>query len=460
MKGLHIALDRFDRIILGVLVVLGLIVGALALAISLRGAAVVSTLPVEGGVIGSYGEIQIEFAQEMQVATTQAAFTIEPLVTGTFHWEGMSLWFKPDQAFRPGVAYVAHLGTGATSRDGRRVRKEITWHFKVRSPEVAYLKLVNGETGEVWRQSEGGGEGRQLTRTDGKVSGYGVSVDGEWIAYSAGNGSGGIDLWLVDRQGGSARLLVECGKDWCTAPAWSPDSKRIAYSREGTGGEGGSANGIPRIYTVEVSSGKSAPLYTDNTITGTEPAWSPDGTRLAFYDLGAGGIRVLDLETSKESIIKTSMQDTGSWSSDGSQLLYALPQVINEILVVSIYQLNLGTGEGKPVLGQDNLGQIDYGLPAWSPDGEWVAVGIRLAGTTESRQLLLERLDGTQPQEITKTPVYNYAAYRWDPWGTALVFQRFPQGQSGGEPDVGVWDRATGNMTILAENSAMPEWMP
>jgi Tol biopolymer transport system component len=169
---------------------------------------------------------------------------------------------------------------------------------------------------------------------------------------------------------------------------------------------------------------------------------------------------VLELNTCKESIIKTSLQQSGSWSPDGKKILYALPQIVNEILTVSIYQIDLAGGENSLELGEDNQGQIDYGLPAWSPDGNWVVVGIRLAGTTESRQLVLTQLDGSKAQQITQTPVYNYAAYQWDPWGTAIIFQRFPQGQSGGEPEVGVWEKANGKITILAQNAAMPAWMP
>lgn len=456
----RISFNRFDRIILLVLVILGLAVGLLALVYSLRGAAIVRTYPVSGGEVGARARVGIEFAQEMQPDLTRAAFRIEPALAGELHWDGLILWFVPRQAYEPAVVYTAHLGTGAISRDGRRVRNEVTWQFKIRQVGIVFLMLSGTDAGDIWRKPAAGGEGQPITKTAGRVTGFSVSPDGEWIAYSANNPEGGADLWLISRSGDAIRELVTCGRALCSQPAWSIDGQRIAYSRisleDGTEND----NGQSHVWTVEVGSGKAAPLYPQDPVTGTEPAWSPDGARLSFYDQDAGGIRLVDLKTSQESIVPTTQEQVGSWSPDGKILLYAYPQTINQILSVSVFQADVASGETKPALGPESVGQNDYGLPAWSPDGAWVVVGMRLAGTSESKQLLVSHLDGSSAQEITQTPAYTYAAYHWDPYGKAIVFQRFPQNESGGVPEVGVWQRNSGQMTILAQGAVMPDWLP
>ena len=238
------------------------------------------------------------------------------------------------------------------------------------------------------------------------------------------------------------------------------DGARIAYSRIEVGPGSSAGMGKPRIWTVEMSSGLAAPLYHDETVSGSEPSWSPDGARLGFYDQGAGGIRILELKTGQESVLLTPLEQVGSWSSDGKQMLYGFPRTVNDILAGSANLVDFTSGDVKPALGEENQGQVDFGLPEWSPDGEWIAIGARTAGTGETRQLWLIHLDGSSRDEITSDAIYTYAAYHWDPWGSTLLFQRFPQGQSGGAPEVGVWQRSTGQMTVLAKNAALPKWLP
>jgi Tol biopolymer transport system component len=457
-KRLH--LSRFDRLILAVLGILGLAIAGLALGVYLRGATVVRTFPLDGETTGAREKIGIEFAQEMRHTETQAAFRIDPEVSGEFLWEGKHLWFIPLGALRMDVLYTIRLGKGALNQDGRQMRGEVKWSFRIRQPQALYLSLVGGESGEIWRTSPDSGPGQPFTQTQGKVTGFAPSVDGEWVAYEVLNDKGGTDLWVSDLQEGKARQLVACSPGWCSDPAWSIDGGRIAYSRTGPGP--GSSDGMdkPRIWTVDVSSGLTAPLYRDETLTGSGPSWSPDGARLGFYDRATGGIRILELKTGQESILVTSLEHVGSWSPDGRQMLYGFPRLVNEILAVGVNLVDFSNGDVRPALGEKNQGQVDFGLPAWSPDGEWVAIGSRLAGTSESRQLWLIPLDGSTMEEITSDATYTCAAYHWDPWGTALVFQRFPQGQSGGTPEVGVWQRSSRQITMLAKNAALPEWLP
>lgn len=94
------------------------------------------------------------------------------------------------------------------------------------------------------------------------------SSDGMWIAHAADPRRGGIDLLKVGVGGGTPINLTH-GTVSSSGPAWSPDSRRIAYY---------SAFGI---YVMPADGSYRSPVTT--CVLGGHPTWSPDGSRLAYY---------------------------------------------------------------------------------------------------------------------------------------------------------------------------------
>lgn len=93
--------------------------------------------------------------------------------------------------------------------------------------------------------------------------------------------------------GGLQQLTAEAGND--LEPAWSPDGRRIAFARSPrTQGVGESD-----LYVVEVDGGNETRL-TSGPAADADPAWSPDGQRVAFtrYANDAGTIMVVNVDGS------------------------------------------------------------------------------------------------------------------------------------------------------------------
>ena len=109
------------------------------------------------------------------------------------------------------------------------------------------------------------------------------SPNGEWVAYAALDEAGmPIGIFLRNPQGVN-RVQVTEGPDH--APAWSPDSRRLAFVSERDGNQ--------EIYKVDVGTSESllVPVrLTEHAGRDYAPAWSPDGKRIAFLSDPQGNV--------------------------------------------------------------------------------------------------------------------------------------------------------------------------
>jgi dipeptidyl aminopeptidase/acylaminoacyl peptidase len=124
--------------------------------------------------------------------------------------------------------------------------------------------------------------GRRLTAEDlWKIQRVGAPVpspDGTRIAvtvtaYDLGENRGHPRIWLVPTEGGNARPLT--AEDASSSePAFSPDGRRLAFGRS-RGEE------KPQIHVIPLDGGE-AERVTDLPLGAFDPRWLPDGKRLAF----------------------------------------------------------------------------------------------------------------------------------------------------------------------------------
>lgn len=329
---------------------------------------------------------------------------------------------------------------------------------EMNSREPAVLYLANSQAPELWIVSINGETPRQLTSTGGKVFDYQVSRDGNQIVYAAQNEQNGLDLWEIDRQGNQARLLLPCQADWCINPAYSPDGEKIAYSRRQTNQEGFEP-GVPRVWIFDRATGSTDPLYTDANIGGFNPVWSPDGTRLAFFDGLNLGVRILELSSKADFLLESQSGMVGEWSPDGRQFLYLDYQSGEAMPHVIVNRVDVQTRQVQPLLGGE-ADPLDYSVPVWSPDGRDLAVALRSLSGSPSKQLWIISLKDLQRQSITSDQLFTHASYHWSPDAQMLVFQRLELGASASRPQVAVWMRSSGRIMPLAEDSFQPRWLP
>ncbi len=447
---------RFDRWMLSVIALLAAAVAGLALANSWLG---VKQPELRASTVGGHGPIGLVFSQKMQAATVEARLVLEPALACRYSWEGSTLWIWPERALESGKGYSIRLEAGAAAEDGQTIRQAGSWTVQVRPPEIIYLSPA-AEASDLWAADIAGGNTRQLTQSGAAVSGYGISWDGEWITYSASNAQRGSDLWAIARAGGQARRLVDCAGDLCVDPAWSPDGKRIAYSRKRFAvSPGETYTSAPRIWTVDPASGQTAPLFQDPAASGVTPAWSPDGRWMAFYSPATHMIHVLNLQTGKDLLLKTRSGVVGTFTADSKHFFYSDLETSETLPYGSAYVADLATDHVERLFSLIEE-QKDLGQPAPSPDGTWVAVGERFRGGSFSTQLSVMQPDGSSARGITVDPTYTHGAAAWSLAGDWLAFQRVKIGVSAARPEVWAWNFQSGQSYRVASDATRPGWLP
>lgn len=178
------------------------------------------------------------------------------------------------------------------------------------------------------------------------------SRDGQWVAY--GSYPDGV-LWR-SKPDGSQKVQLSRPPVYALGPAWSPDGSKIAYF----GLERGRNS---RIYVVSASGGTPQPLLPDMKEGQGDPSWSPTGDRLVFGGAGSHtiGIQILELKTGQVSILPDSSgMFSPRWSPDGRYIL-AMPGGESAIAL-----FDLTTRKWTTLY----KGSASY--PCWSRDGRFV----------------------------------------------------------------------------------------
>lgn len=220
------------------------------------------------------------------------------------------------------------------------------------------------------------------------------SPDGTLIAFWSSRTAAGGALFVASGDGtGTARqlgagTLLEGPPH--VPPAWSPDSRSIAYP-------GWAPTGQTGIYIASVETGLTRHVAGTDASAGY-PAWSPDGrwiafradvdgrTRLKIVSPGGGDVREL---TSTDGSANAFTQI--AWSPDGSKLVYHRPwEEAAGQTVVAVYDLE------HQAERRVSEGKRHADAPTWSTDGQRIAYMEEVPGdgTDFYRNLIIASADG------------------------------------------------------------------
>src|SRR5262245_10810994 len=206
-----------------------------------------------------------------------------------------------------------------------------------------------------------------------------ISPDGKQIAFAAVG-----DIYVMPVGGKPVNITKDAALD--TEPAWSPDGSQHAYSSDKNSAH-------LQLWIRDMKSGQSR-VVTNLTTQPQGASWSPDGKRLAFFNVDGmwrvAQISVLDIATGTVTKVHDQLAQPGTptWSPDGKRLALAgiapmtkrFREGTNQVLTISA-DLHVAGGGSRtpgddkffapaPLLSIDSRGGCG---PAWSPDGTKMA---------------------------------------------------------------------------------------
>ncbi len=241
------------------------------------------------------------------------------------------------------------------------------------------------------------GPATQVTRALGLELDPELAPDDRTLAYAAGP-AGQMRIYARQLAGGGRIALTEGVPGNHRSPRFSPDASQVAYQSEGS------------IYTIPVFGGSPRRLATPATVgSGTgyldNPAWSPDGSRIAYV---WQELEPSLLSQRRPSTIYVESVDGGEpqaiadiieahslrWSPDGSKIAYVSgaslfvfgARELGNVDPSTIGILPSSGGEPVEVVNDDFLNVS----PVWTPGGDGLLFVSNRGGSRDVYQLLID----------------------------------------------------------------------
>jgi Tol biopolymer transport system component len=314
---------------------------------------------------------------------------------------------------------------------------------------IAFTRVVEGHQGIFALDLASGGL-TQLPFDAYQASDPAWSPDGSRIAFT-GNVDGSPSIFVMNADGSHLQRLTSSRKRWSDgSPAWSPDGSRIAFDRT-------DENAFPPsnptwdVYVMNAD-GTHPMNLTNNPALDWNPAWSPDGRKIAFtsYRAGGGEVFVMKVNGSRAVRLTTNAfyDRHPKWAPDGTRIAFESYRGGNwEIMVMN------ADGNGEKQLTDNSAYDFE---PDWSPDSTKIA--WRTGQFDGVGDIAVMNADGTDVVNLTKNPAYDREP-AWSPDGTRVAYASVQQNNFNirvMNPD------GSGKVSITTsiDNDYDPDWQP
>jgi len=296
----------------------------------------------------------------------------------------------------------------------------VTLSAATANSKIAFLREPDGngrccDYSELWVMNPDGSGQRRVTR---RPEGIGPvwSPDARRIAFvrrhrgaplPRGGRAINRDIYVINADGTGERRLTS-GPVQSIFPAWSPDGRKIAFTRATPRRILGVRRWQRDIYVMNAD-GSGQRRLTSALHVAWSPVWSPDGSKIAFSS-GRGGspdIYVINADGSRQRKLAPGLFP--DWSPDGRKIAFTSVSdtAADQERTSDIYVMNAdGSDQRKLAAGLS---------PVWSPDGRKIAFlhhGVRVMNADGTGQ---RRLGDSLPD----------VAPSWSPDSRQVLFARY-----------------------------------
>lgn len=220
--------------------------------------------------------------------------------------------------------------------------------FSPDGKRIAFINDVN-DVSQVWIKGLPEGEPKQLTFGEGRAGRPRWAPKGNDIAYVR-RLEGHSAIWLISANGGEPRKIIEGGRN----PNWSWDGKRLVFEREydvwTSNVDGSDQRRVEDVPTEDL-------LLEDRN-----PAFSPDGSLIAFFEKDKGPMGDIWVVPStggqaRQLTFDSNLGGTPAWTADGKFIVFSSVRGGSR----TIWKVPVAGGAPQPVLasaGEDTEPEI------------------------------------------------------------------------------------------------------
>ena len=252
-----------------------------------------------------------------------------------------------------------------------------------------------------------------------------LSPDGSRVAYAMvvkRNDSSEIVTSALD--GSNLRKLTS-NKAVDAYPAWSPDGTQIAfYSDRATR----PAHGF-HLYIMDSDGSDERSLVSSSLISARQPpAWSPDSSRIAFVTFQSdptetGYVRRYIVHTVRpDGSGLTELGDAASspaWSPDGTRIAF----IREGDETHGLYTMDPDGGDQRLLWSFDTDGSYWYNNLSWSPDGSEILYGSASVDFSGPVPVVVVGVDGSEPRVLgDRRSARGIGGAAWSPDGSRVAF--------------------------------------
>ena len=196
-------------------------------------------------------------------------------------------------------------------------------------------------------------------------------------------------------------------------PAWSRDGTKIAFTSRRTGTE--------ELWSMGADGSNQTRLTAPPNDGDIVPSWSPDGTEIAFASVRTGHPEIwvmnADGGNQRQLTATSAHSNAPSWSPNGSKIAFAS----NRSGLTEVYTMNPDGSGVQQLTTPYGSSFPDSNVPVWSPDGSRLAFWSGIEANYG--QVWLMNADGSNRHVLTNcVPPANCDDPAWSPDGVWIIF--------------------------------------